>query len=215
LKTALDECTPGVPPNIITAPYPEDLQALQDDIKKAKQQADAVVMSIHWGIHHLPKVICDYQPIVAHAAIDAGADLILGHHPHVIRAVEVYKGVACFYSMGNFMKTKGSIKPDPAKRNLWNLWWYHIDPETMPPNGRFPYPHDDRKTMIVKAVFSKKGVERVSFLPTFINPQAQPEAVTQDNPRFKEILDFTEWSSDHYPHKFRVEGNEVVIDTSL
>src|SRR4029077_1747870 len=96
---------PGTPPRILTVPYEEDLQALQEDIRKAKQQADAVVMSIHWGLHHIPKAIATYQPKVAHAAIDAGADLILGHHPHCLKAVEVYKGKVCFYSIGNFMST--------------------------------------------------------------------------------------------------------------
>ena len=46
---------PGVPPEIVTVPYEEDLQALQEDIKLAKQQGDAVVMSIHWGLHLYPR----------------------------------------------------------------------------------------------------------------------------------------------------------------
>src|SRR4029077_12803240 len=100
-----EESQPGTPPTILTVPHEEDLHALQEDIKKAKQQADAVVMSIHWGLHHIPKAIATYQPKVAHAAIDAGADLILGHHPHCLKAVEVYKGKVCFYSIGNFMST--------------------------------------------------------------------------------------------------------------
>ena len=69
--------------------------------------------------------------------------------------------------------------------------------------------------MVAKAVIGKKGVERVSFLPTFINPQAQPYVVAPNDPKFQEILELTEWVSDHHPHKFRVEGNEVVVDTSV
>ena len=75
---APEEFQPGTPPKIITVPYEEDVLALQEDIRKAKQQADVVIMSIHWGLRHVPKTICTYQPPVAHAAIDAGADLILG-----------------------------------------------------------------------------------------------------------------------------------------
>ena len=59
---------------------------------------------------------------------------------------------------------------------------------------------------------SSKGIERVSFLPAFINHRAQPYVVKRDDPKFQEILDFTEWVSDQQPHKFRVEGDEVVID---
>lgn len=57
---------------------------------------------MHWGIHFVPATIADYQREVVHAAIDAGADLILGHHPHILKGIEVYGGRAIFYSLGNF-----------------------------------------------------------------------------------------------------------------
>ena len=84
----------------------------------------------------------------------------------------------------------------------------------MAPHGMYHFPSHCRKTMIAKAVISKQGVERVSFLPAFINNRAQPYVVTRDDPKFDEILKFTEYVSDQHPHKFRVEGNEVVVDTS-
>jgi len=65
---------------------------------------------------------------------------------------------------------------------------------------------------VPKIVMSKKGVERVSFLPSYINRRAQPYAVQPDDPKFGEIVKFTEWVSDQHPHKFRVEGNEVVVE---
>ncbi|MBI4191933.1 MAG: CapA family protein [Betaproteobacteria bacterium] len=208
---APEEFQPGTPPRIITVPYEEDLQALQEDIRKARKQADVVIMSIHWGLRHIPKTICTYQPPIAHAAIDAGADLILGHHAHSIKAVEVYKGKVCFYSIGNFMTT-GSAKAAAGTFD-WNLIWFPIDRECLPPNGMYHFPSHCRKTMVAKAVIGKKGIERVSFLPTFINHRAQPYVVTPDDPKFQEILEFTEWVSDQHPHKFRVEGTEVVVDT--
>lgn len=206
---APEEFQPGTPPKIITEPYEQDVQALQDDIRKAKQQADAVIMSIHWGLRHVPKTICTYQPPVAHAAIDAGCDLILGHHAHSIKAVEVYKGKVCFYSIGNFMTT-GSSKRTAGTFD-WNLIWFPIDKECLPPHGMYQFPTHCRKTMIAKAVIGKEGVERVSFLPAFINPQAQPYVVAPDDPKFQEIVEWTEWVSDQHPHEFRVEGGEVVV----
>ncbi len=208
-----EEFQPGTPPRIITVPFEDDLQALQEDIRKAKQQADAVIMSIHWGLRHIPKTICTYQPPVAHAAIDAGADLILGHHAHSIKAVEVYKGKVCFYSIGNFMTT-GALRTSAGTYD-WNLIWLPVDKECMWPEGMFNFPSHCRKTMLAKAVIGKQGIERVSFLPAFINHRAQPYAVTPADPKFQEILEFTEWVSDQHPHRFRVEGNEVVVDTSV
>jgi hypothetical protein len=203
-----EEFQPGTPPRIVTVPYEEDVKAMQEDIRKAKQQADVVVLSIHWGLRHVPKTICTYQPPIAHAAIDAGADLIIGHHAHSIKAIEVYKGKVCFYSVGNLMTT-GSPKTVRSTYD-WNL---PIDEECLPPNGRYFFPSHCRMTMVPKAVIGKKGVERVSFLPAYINPRAQPYALSPDDPKFKEVLKFTEWVSDQHPHRFRVEGSEVVIET--
>lgn len=210
---APEEFQPGTPPRIITEPYEEDVLAMQEDIRKAKQQADVVIMSIHWGLRHVPKTICTYQPPVAHAAIDAGCDLILGHHAHSIKAVEVYKGKVCFYSIGNFMTT-GSNKRTGSTFD-WNLIWFPIDKECLPPHGCYQFPTHCRKTMVPKISITKKGIERVAFLPAFINPQAQPYVVTRDDPKFQEILEFTEWVSDQHPHKFRVEGDEVIVETAL
>ncbi|MBI3057614.1 MAG: CapA family protein [Betaproteobacteria bacterium] len=208
-----EEFQPGTPPRIVTVPYEDDLHALQEDIRKAKQQADVVILSIHWGLRLVAKTICTYQPPIAHAAIEAGADLILGHHAHCIKAVEVYQGKVCFYSIGNFMTT-GSPKTSSGTFD-WNLVWHRLDPECLPPNGRYFFPSHCRMTMVPKIVISKKGVDRVSFLPAFINRRAQPYVVGADDPKFKEILDFTEWVSDQHHHKFHVEHNEVVVDTEV
>ena len=75
----------GTPPRVVTVPYEEDLAALLEDIIAVSAQAQVVVLILHWGIHFFPEVIADYQTTVAHAAFDAGADLILGHHARVSR----------------------------------------------------------------------------------------------------------------------------------
>ena len=126
------------------------------------------------------KTICTYQPPIAHAAIDAGADLILGHHAHSIKQIEVYKGKVCFYSIGNFM-TSGAPKAG-GERLHWNLLWLKTDPECAPPNGMYNFPSHCRMTMLAKAVMGKKGIERVSFYPAYINPRAQPYQVKAGDP---------------------------------
>lgn len=200
---------PGCPPRVISEAYEEDVQALEDDIRAAKRQADVVIVSLHWGVHMLPKVIATYQPPVAHAAIDAGADLILGHHAHLLKAVEVYKGKVCFYSMGNFMTTGGN---EPGSPSYQDIHWHEMAPEDQPPQGMYPFPKDSKKTILVKAVMSNNGVERVSFLPTWINSRAQPAVLTSDDSRFAEVTDYVEWVSDQFPHTFRIEGDEVVVE---
>ncbi len=72
-----------------------------EDIRRARQQADVVIVSFHWGTEGKSD-IQPYQRTVAHRAVDAGADVIIGHHPHVLRGVERYKSGIIFYSLGNF-----------------------------------------------------------------------------------------------------------------
>ena len=85
------------------------------NIRKAKQQADLVVVSMHWGIHFTEAEVAAYQFEYAHDAIDAGADLILGHHAHILKPIEVYKGKVIFYSLGNFaMEDPNNMQRDKA-----------------------------------------------------------------------------------------------------
>ncbi len=72
------------------------------DIRKLKQENHLVILSFHWSAELL-KTPKEYQVDLAHRAIDAGADLILGHHPHVIQGIELYRGKIIAYSLGNFV----------------------------------------------------------------------------------------------------------------
>lgn len=199
-----DGFQPGTPPTIITTPHEPDLRAMEADIAKARETADAVVIFIHWGIRLLPKINAMYQEVVAHAAIDAGADLILGHHPHCVKAVEVYRGKVCFYSIGNFMTT-GSR--EVHKKPEWNLYWREQDLESL-----YNFPPHCNPTMIPKITVTKDGVERVAFLPAYINTLAQPEVVAPGNPLFDVVMKELEWVSDYVPHSFKLDGDEVVVE---
>lgn len=82
-----------------------------EDIQHAKKAADYVIVSFHWGAERevLPK---PYQISAAHRAIDAGADIIIGHHPHVLQGIESYNGGIIFYSLGNFAFGSRSASAD-------------------------------------------------------------------------------------------------------
>jgi len=82
-----------------TAPGYEKL--VSADIASARKQADYVIVSFHWG-KEATSTVQAYQRTVAHKAIDAGADVIIGHHPHILQGIERYKNGIIFYSLGNF-----------------------------------------------------------------------------------------------------------------
>src|SRR5262245_44461022 len=90
---------PGLPPAIITWADPRSLAEFMGELRALRAQADVVVASHHWGLF---EHVLDYQIEIAHAAIDAGADVVMGHGPHYACAVEMYRGKPIFYGLGSF-----------------------------------------------------------------------------------------------------------------
>lgn len=72
------------------------------DIQEAKHFADIVIMTIHFGNEYQAQP-SSRQKEIAHLAINAGADVVIGHHPHWVQPIEIYKGKLIFYSLGNFV----------------------------------------------------------------------------------------------------------------
>lgn len=196
----------GVPPRVVTVPYEEDLAGLIEDIEAAKNSGALVVLSLHWGIHFIPKVIADYQVTVANAAFKAGADLILGHHAHTPKAIGMHQGKACFYSLSNFIM---SSPPRQGKRaqDFESQYGVKLDPDY----PLLPYGSDAKRSLIAKAVIEKGGVKRVSFLPVQIDKQLRPEVLRHGDPRFDDSLRFMEWVSEGFDHRFTVDGDEVRV----
>ena len=93
---------PASPATAIAIPEQGDLRRLQWDIANARAKADIVVVSWHWGLSEGYGNVVDYQREMGKFALNAGANIVVGHHPHVLQGVEVYKGMAIFYSLGNF-----------------------------------------------------------------------------------------------------------------
>jgi len=81
--------------------YNVDLKEILKTIEPLREQCDVMVVSFHWGKEGSNKPTRG-QVNLAHAVIDAGADLIIGHHPHVIQGIEEYKGRTIAYSLANF-----------------------------------------------------------------------------------------------------------------
>jgi gamma-polyglutamate biosynthesis protein CapA len=79
-----------------------DRESLPDQIKRAKSRCDVLVVSFHWGVEYM-RHPTERQKEIARIAIDSGADLVVGHHPHVLQTVEIYKDKPIIYSMGGFV----------------------------------------------------------------------------------------------------------------
>ncbi len=104
---------PGTPPWVHTEPVAEDVQRLRTVIAQAREKADVVILALHWGVppqwqSPFQGPLAEYQVPLGRAAIDAGADLILGHHAHTVYGLEAVErsgghgtGLIC-YSLGNY-----------------------------------------------------------------------------------------------------------------
>ena len=79
-----------------------DPKILVDEIRKLREQCDYLVVYVHWGIER-KETPEDYQRSLGKQYIDAGADVVIGSHPHVLQGVEYYKGKPIVYSLGNFI----------------------------------------------------------------------------------------------------------------
>jgi poly-gamma-glutamate capsule biosynthesis protein CapA/YwtB (metallophosphatase superfamily) len=90
---------PGMPPEIVTWTDPAALSQFREDITALRNRADVVIASHHWGLDH---EVLAYQVEIPHAAIDAGADLVMGHGPHLPLGIEIYKDKPVFYGVGSF-----------------------------------------------------------------------------------------------------------------
>ena len=120
---AYNEVPPGGPYASAGSPgiAPVDLVTLSHDIAAARQQADLVIPFFHWGIEYT-KDPTSHQQQVAHTAIDAGADMVLGSHPHWIQAMEAYKGRLIVYCLGNFIFDQDWSVPT-LEGTMLHLYW--------------------------------------------------------------------------------------------
>ena len=180
---------PGTPPRVHTFAHRDDLQALRADVKRARAAADIVIVSVHWGIHFIPAAIADYQRDVGHAAIDAGADAVLGHHAHILKGVELYRGKPIFYSLANYaMDTRvtpeHAVSPEFREIQQLNPLWI--------PNfsSTFNFPPDSRKTIIARLVVRDGAIHDVAFLPGWINDNSQTEPLTPGDPRYHDVVTY-------------------------
>ncbi len=204
------EFQPGSPARITTVADRGDVEAMVQDIQKLRSRVDIVVCSIHWGVHWVPRYIADYQIEAGHAAIDAGCDLILGHHAHMLKGVEVYKGKPIIYCLGNFAMSRAPhalnfLLPE-GKFRFPEVYDIPIGPD-------FTYGHRDyyNHSVIAKAEFSKNRKVDLSFIPVYIEQGPQPTVLKADDKRFTEVVRLIQWSSEPFGTKLEVKDGALKL----
>lgn len=195
LYEQIEHDQPGTPARIHTFAHRDDLAALIADVQAARAQADVVIVSLHWGIHFVPATIADYQREVGHALIDAGADLILGHHAHILKGIEWYRGKAIFHSLGNFAIDLPMDKEHAAGKGFKEI--QALSPGWEPDfESLYNFPPDSRMTLFVRAELTRDGIGDLAFKPAWINSNAQPAPLDASDERFARVADYVRWCSE-------------------
>ena len=105
----------GAQPGTRTEPDKQDVEAIARVVRSAAALADIVIVSLHCHESGANRSVpADFIPIFARAVVDAGADVFVGHGPHVLRGIEIYKGKPIFYSLSNFIFQNETLLRHPA-----------------------------------------------------------------------------------------------------
>jgi poly-gamma-glutamate synthesis protein (capsule biosynthesis protein) len=206
---------PGAMPLIRSYPEEGDVEALKVSIARARDLADVVLVSAHWGDWTRAGHLTDHEVTIGRLAIDAGADMVLGHHHHLIRGVEWYHGKPIFYGLGQIVfdlqrltdsvgphtfPTIAADEPDDyfgiAIREGW---------------PRLPLHPDSRRTMIAWAELDPDGEWRIGVLPCWLNPQGQPIPYSADSPEGEAVLAYLRWACEFTPSPVEIRESTVTL----
>lgn len=212
----LDYANPGGVPTIYTFADPNSLKDMESDIQALRAMCDVLVVSLHKGLVHTPVKLAMYEQPVCHAAIDAGADVVLGHHAHVLKGVEIYKAKPIFHGLGNLVtvtKVLTEEGADNATRKMWAkrrkaLFGFEPDPEY----PEYPFHPEAIHAVVVKFTIKGGKITRTAYIPCQINKQAKPVITPKDGTGiqvYNYMKKITE-DADLNAH-FNWEGKEVVI----
>ncbi|MGH2355195.1 MAG: CapA family protein, partial [Chloroflexota bacterium] len=176
---------PGGAPTVVTWPDAGQLAAMREDVRRIRERAHIVVLSCHWGVSGSSQT-CEYQRAIGRAAIDAGADLVIGHGPHVLQGIETFEGPngarPVFYSLANFVFDWSAMRG----KSLDGL--------------------------LVRCTVHRGRPAAVAFIPvqrTAANDPAPLDATVGEGRR---IVGEVECLSAGYGTRFRIDAGEVLVE---
>ena len=172
---------PGIPPQIITWADKQYLQWFAEDVAALRAQSDIVVASCHWGVG---RDVLQYMTEIGHTAIDAGADIVIGHGPHFSLPVELYRGKPIFYGLGSFS--------------------FHT--------GHGGHRHGDWLGMMVRAQCDRGRISRLTF--QFVRHDAQNRTILRSLADEAAAFDQIAQESRALGAELAADGDEAVVKLS-
>ena len=157
----------------VEGPLESDVQAMEDDVVLAKRRGHAVIVALHnHDLSHdrsrgFPDVTPPNDSVMYRRAVEAGADMVIGTGPHVLRGIEIYKGKPIFYSLGNFIYQYRT--PDKIPIDLI----HQRDAEIERPANVSVYDRRDSRqemeSVLVRMAYNKGRVTKIQLVPVTID----------------------------------------------
>ena len=190
---------------------------MAEDIAALRPRCDVLTVAFHKGVVHTPATVLDYEKQIARAAIDAGADVVIGHHAHILRGIEIYRGKPIYHGLGNFVCVTKALNYDPSndspERRAWALrrrkmFGFEPDPEY----PLYPFHPEAKQTIVAKCVVDGRGGVEARYLPAYVNKQYRPEVLRRDE-RGEQVFAYVERITREAGLKasFTWDGDEVVV----
>ena len=212
---------PGMAPYVMTSPHAPDLDAACSAVTRAREEADLVVVALHWGVPHGFAALsygplADYQPAMGRALVDAGADLVIGHHPHLVHPVEVYNGGLIAYSVGNLMfhnwaeltaadETSATERTAPAGL-------FPCETPSAPYHSPFAAPEALDSVLVLVRAPRPEGPLTIRFVPTTM---VDGDPVVPDVDRCRAILARLQPLDRHSPEVRILTGDESPVRDAI
>ncbi len=157
---------------VVTTPNDGDVQAIADWVHEARYRADIVIVSLHAHEQGQTKEDpADFIPVFARRMIDEGADVVVGHGPHLLRGMELYQGKPIFYSLGNFIAQNDLVYKLPAD----SYTRFRVDQSKTPGviarsrslDGQQGFPADQRywQTVVPTCRFEAGSITSIDLVP--------------------------------------------------
>jgi poly-gamma-glutamate capsule biosynthesis protein CapA/YwtB (metallophosphatase superfamily) len=179
----------GTRPIVLTVVDPREKRSVLEDVRRLRERVDVLVVSVHWGIHCVPVELADYERELGHSMVDNGADVILGHHQHILKGIEIYRGKPIFYGLGHFLmgdgfkdRVEGSPYAAEAMAPYLPFYGDYLGAEWHP---------EARRTAIAHCLFDDDGGVEASVTPCLLpREDPRPRAVRPDEPEFAVAVDY-------------------------
>jgi len=168
---------PSRPQAELVAADPGSVAQMQADIAAARLEADVIVVALHKGITHRPAALAPYERPLAHAAIEAGADIVVGHHAHIARGIEFHRGRPIFHGLGNGCVVTHALTPaqDHPARAEWaerRKKMFGFEPDPAYPLA--PFHPEAVNGLIGRCRIHAGGRVETGFLPIWFAPPGRP-----------------------------------------